>query len=376
VAMKNNFINFRPAELKIQTNNWEISYYVINPQTKKLARKRIKLNSIKSITVRRQYAYKMITEINKKLAEGWNPFIEQEAPKAFHRLKETLKLFIAIKTKELRKSTIMSYSSHIKLFLEWVEKNYEIDTLYIYSVDNYVAKNFLDYVYMKGISERGYNNIRGSLVTIWNWLVENYYAKANVFEPIKKKKNTEKIRKIIDNITLTKIFSYLEKNDKYFYAICSLTYYGLLRGNEILQLKPIDIDISQNIIIIDPKVSKTNRQRFVTIPKKLKEILENININKIEKNNYIFSSNFHPGKKLMISKSISKRWFQIRDMLGFSDNFQFYSLKDTGIVHMLKKGVPPNIVRDQAGHTDLHTTNKYIQRYISKADEQIINLDF
>ena len=69
-------MNWKPAKLHTPKSGWYISYYVIHLTTKQWVRKRIKLNNIKPISVRRQYAHRMIAEINKMLAAGWNPFLE------------------------------------------------------------------------------------------------------------------------------------------------------------------------------------------------------------------------------------------------------------------------------------------------------------
>jgi len=59
-------LNFKPAQLYVG-KEWFVAYYVINPATQKLDRKKIKLNRIDSIPERRKYANHIIQELNKKL---------------------------------------------------------------------------------------------------------------------------------------------------------------------------------------------------------------------------------------------------------------------------------------------------------------------
>ena len=50
----------------------------------------------------------------------------------------------------------------------------------------------------------------------------------------------------------------------------------------------------------------------------------------------------------------------MREALGWSDEYQFYSLKDSGIRDLAnEQGVV--VARDQARHSDVSTTNRYIQ---------------
>ena len=51
---------------------------------------------------------------------------------------------------------------------------------------------------------------------------------------------------------------------------------------------------------------------------------------------------------------------KVRAKLKFPDTYQFYSLKDSGIRDLANaEGIV--IARDQARHTDISTTNKYLK---------------
>jgi hypothetical protein len=80
------FIDYLHAELRISKSKWYVLYYVKNPQTGKLHRKEIRVNSTKCIAERKKFAKKLIFELNEKLYSGWNPFIEQEAPHGYTKL--------------------------------------------------------------------------------------------------------------------------------------------------------------------------------------------------------------------------------------------------------------------------------------------------
>ena len=55
-----------------------------------------------------------------------------------------------------------------------------------------------------------------------------------------------------------------------------------------------------------------------------------------------------------------RQWVKVRKALRWSSDFQFYSLKDTGIRDLANsEGIV--IARDQARHTDISTTNKYLK---------------
>jgi len=59
--------------------------------------------------------------------------------------------------------------------------------------------------------------------------------------------------------------------------------------------------------------------------------------------------------------------------LNISKQYDFYSLKDTGITKLLEAGIPIIKVRDQARHHDIKITEKYTPRRTT-ADDTIRNI--
>lgn len=152
-----------------------------------------------------------------------------------------------------------------------------------------------------------------------------------------------------------------------------LTFYGLLRPKETLNLKPKNIDLDNRIITIDPEFAKTGKMRKITIPDTLFVELQKLNLNSINENLYIFSKNYKPGKTLLSTRDTGRTWNKLRKTLKFKKQMQFYSLKDTGIIKLLNDGVSPEMVRDQAGHSSPGMTNKYIQALNNEANKQILS---
>ena len=104
--------------------------------------------------------------------------------------------------------------------------------------------------------------------------------------------------------------------------------------------------------------------------------LDHLNIQSISDKQYVFSTSYKPGKLQKNSRYIAKRWDKLRKEINMPAEMQFYSLKDTGIVQMLKSGVSPEVVSDQAGHSSLEVTNKYVKLATIEADSNIISKTF
>jgi len=356
------FIDYLPAELKMNTSRWYVAYHVKNPQTGKLHRKTIKVNRIENLTERKRYARKLVLEINKKLETGWNPFIEQEAPRGYTKLIEALEIYLRAKTKEFSsKDSIRTYASHVeslKIFVKSIEKNTD---MLVISFDAHAVKRYMDYLYnVRNLSGRTYNNYRAFCTVIWNWFVENLYCKVNPFASVKKKMEQTKTRTIIDTDTRSRIREHLLKTGEHEYlAMIMLCFHGLIRPKEICLLKPEYFDFEKRIIFLPAKITKDKDDRIVTISDDLMEHLETLNIPKINPSNYIFSTAFKAGKMLKDARYVGKRWDKLRKELNMPAEYQFYSLKDSGIVQKFQDGINPLDIRNQAGHSSLEQTNAY-----------------
>ena len=92
ITYRHNVNSYLPAVLKENKSGWIIEYYVVNPQTELLARKKIKLNRVVSrynkITDARKHITGIISTVNQKLACGWNPFFENEDARMFVKLSD------------------------------------------------------------------------------------------------------------------------------------------------------------------------------------------------------------------------------------------------------------------------------------------------
>ena len=366
-------IDYIPARLTTG-KSWYISYYVLNPATNSLVRKRIKVNRVNPVSERRKFARQLIHKVNVKLAEGWNPFLEQEAPKAYTKLTEALELYLKHKQKELKsKDTIRTYKSHVEILSNYIVNIKKTPDVLVISFDALQVRQYMDYLYTgRNIGGKTYNNYKGIATGIWNWFIEHLYCTVNPFLTVRKMQEAKKKRQIIDVGTRTRIKDYLLRENKNEYlAMVMLCFHGLIRPKEICLLKPENIRLEDKIIFLTADMTKDKDDRIVSVSGQLLKYLEALNIESIPKDNYIFSTGFKPGKILIDSRRVGKEWSKLRTNLKFPEEYQFYSLKDSGIVQMLMDGISPIEVRNQAGHSSLEQTNEYAKYANPTGSEQI-----
>lgn len=350
---------------------WYISYAVLDPTTSKLKEKRIKFNKIKSKTERRKEARKVIFELNKKLSQGWNPLLEQEAPKGFTRLKNALETFLTAKNKELRPDSMRTYRSICNKIIDWSIFENQND-LYLINFRRPQAIEFLNYIERKGVNATTYNNHVNQCRLIFNWLKENLYTNNNPFEGVTPKKQQGKNRIIIPETIRIEIYKTLVEENPEFLAICLLVFGSLIRPKEISYLKKEDFNFNSQTIRVNPTVSKNHKLRIATIPNNNIEILKPL-IERAEFGSFVFGTdNLKPTKNRQCSRYYAKLWDKlVRKPLNLGMEMKLYSLRDSGIVQLLSNGVSPHEVMRLADHKDLTTTTSYLP-YANPTGSEII----
>jgi integrase/recombinase XerD len=363
------FVDFKPAQLSKGVDCY-VYYYVKNPFSvdKKLERIRIKLNHIKTPKERKKYANFLINEINNKLFNGYNPFYEDEKTKpiklinAIHKYLETIK--------HLRKDSIRSYISICKIFIKYIEDR-NLSDIYCFDFSENHAKQFSRSMTVSNTTQ---NNYIKFLRTLFNWFIDQQYCKENPFTKIKHKKQDPKNRETIPAHVRDDIKNYLLKNDCNFYIFCQFTFKLLIRPAELFRLKIAHINFNEKIIILPSHLAKDHDNRVIPLPDDLWIYIKTLKED--PKNYYIFSKNYEPGLIEMDSRDSGRSWNKMREKLGFSKKYTFYSLKDTGITELLNSGVPCKIVQQMAGHSSIEMTEKYAHNINAKKILEFNNLQF
>lgn len=365
-------LTFKPARLSTG-KEWFVYYYVTNPVTDQLVRKKIKINSIKGAAARKKYANHLINELNQRLYSGWNPFLEETAPRGLKDIHEVLEIFLRAKKRELRADSMRSYKSFISSFSSWL-KSTGNDKMYVAKFNRLNAIEYMDYLYQeKEVSNSTWNNYLVFHRLLFTWMVDNQYCVENHFHDLKKKTIGDKKRIVIPEKTRYQIKDHLEAHDYDFLMVCLFVFHALIRPKEIANLKRSSFDLKNQTIFISGSYSKNKKDRVITIPNALMPYLKEWNFNNAALDQYIFGTNFKPGKTPVCSRRFSKKWEKLRTEIGMPTKMKLYSLRDSGIIQMLNDGISPEEVMKQADHSSLAITTVYAKHANPTGSEQIKN---
>ena len=373
------FIDFIPAELR-ENKTWEVIYYCRNPFTGELVRKRNRVKPLKSKIERRKLAKRMILDINKKLEQGWSPWITEGNSKSFTLITEAIDIFLRKcndqkKKGDLRPDTFRTYKSFTNILIAYISENDHSNT-FLGKMDESFVVDYLDYIYYeRNNSSRTRNNHLKFIITLCEFLIQRKYLALNPAISISRMSESVKKRMYIPPEARMEIFRYFKRANPAYLVLCLTCYYCLVRRTELTKLRVSDVFIDNGIIYVETGISKNKRSKPVTIPRKLLPYLKN-HLKEASDDHYLFGNNgFLPGPLKLRPNRITDHWGYMRNALKLKKEYQWYSLKDSGITDLLKAGVPTIDVKNQARHHSITQTEAYIPKEILVAEKSIQNLD-
>ena len=302
------------------------------------------------------------------VSEASKPTKRSETP-----VKKMLEEFIKEKSKELKKTSIVSYSTFCKQLAEWLQKNYP--TLTTGEFTQEIAVEYLEFVNRGGnsngkkvvrtrlhaerVSPRTYNNNMKMGRGVFTWAVEHCYLTENPFAKIKKKREGEKTRTIIPAEDRTRIFNYFKENNPAMCIIMQMVFTSLIRPIEITRIQVEDIDFVNHCIHLPGNKTKNGKSRDSRMDTLLEQMLLE-HTKHAKPTDYLFADkSWKCGKQPMSQHSFTNTWIDMRDEMKLPKEYQLYSLRDSGINSMLEEGIPALDVMQAAGHSDLSMTTRY-----------------
>lgn len=367
---------YKPAiVIETASKGVHIQYSVLDMESGKYKRFRIMLNKQARYypTKRKlkEFAQSVAVQLNIKLAGGWTPVGETNNSRFYTPMVSVLDKYLADRQKEVRHATYLTYSSTCKLLASWIDKHAKgcraIDFNKVYSLE-YMAYLSDE----RGVSNKTYNNYLKQLRLIFEWAIMHCYCKENPFKTIKPRKKEQKKRTVICQDTRTKILNYLEEKDPEFLIFLELVFFSLMRPMEIRRCKISQINLDEHYIHIPADQAKCWKERNAPLSDELVErICAYINRYAHVHDDYLFSSYFRPGPKMIGKKAIRKRWERMSKELHLAAGQTVYSLRDSGIVDMLHAGVDDLTVMHAAGHHDLSITSIYADHVDKEMIERV-----
>lgn len=339
--------------------SWYVDFMSYDPAAGKMRRKKYMLDAVPKIKDRRKRAVELIEALTRKLRTGWSPWVNVEDSRGYTLLSDALDRYAQTIARMPKYKTRKNYSSRLKVLRDYIS-SLLLPPRYVYQFDTAFIVGFLDWVHLdRECGARTRNNYRGWCSSLSAFFIERQYIAVNPVEPIKKMSETTKKRQPLTVPMLKQMESYLEKHDKKFLLACMMEYYTFIRPEELVNVRIGYISVNEQSIFIPAAVSKNKRDGKVGLNDTILKLMIELGVLTKHSDCYLFGKDMLTSEKKGSSEQFRRKWIKLRKALGWGDEYQFYSLKDSGIRDLANSdGIV--IARDQARHTDISTTNKYL----------------
>lgn len=248
-----------------------------------------------------------------------------------------------LNTQRYAKNTIKSYMDYASLFLKHLNEYPSLKDVPVKAIESFinekVQKEQISVSYQKGLV----GAIKKLYELTLNQKVQlDYLYPKRSFSKLPKFFSKEEIRQLLDST-----------NNIKHRAILMTIYSCGLRLNELLNLKIKDIRSSEKIIRINQ--SKGNKDRIVSLPDKLLDILRDYYL-VYKPTNYLFEGEkgnrySERSVQLVLKKSLANAKIKTEGTV--------HTLRHSYATHLIQSGIDVRIVQELLGHENIKTTMIY-----------------
>lgn len=253
--------------------------------------------------------------------------------------------------------TIISYRDDLIEYREYILNNFKD----ILNIDLDTTKNYLKYLYERGINKNSISRKLSSIRGFYNYLIKEEVISSSPFNSIPNPKKELYLPKFLNNEEMDKIFSVCDNTNitgKRDTLIIELLYATGLRVSELVNIKVKDIDRSEMSIKV---LGKGSKERMVLYNNSTKNALLDYMDNAYDIYNkkdseYLILN--HNGSKLseryvrvIIDKLVKKAGLDIK--------ISPHTIRHTFATDMLSEGADLMTVKELLGHESLNTTSIY-----------------
>lgn len=260
--------------------------------------------------------------------------------------------------KGLSSNTIKAYEIDCSAFINWVEKEFDLDILNI--KESHIRK-YITYFHNRNLSNSTINRKLSALKHFFLFLNKKKFISSNPIASFSGPKNLKTLPKSISVIDVNALIkapdcsTFIGLRDR---AMLELLYATGVRISELINLQYSNIDLNRSLIKV---MGKGNKERMIPFgDNALFWLREYIKFRR--KNNLSLNS-----RDFFISqqrKKITRQafWHRIKLYLnktGLSQEVSPHTLRHAFATHLLNNGADLRSVQMLLGHSDLSTTQIY-----------------
>jgi integrase len=314
--------------------------------------KRIKLHipNVPDAQSRMQIAQQIISDIQ---TNGYVPQVQKQVKHQSDVVTLLRSKFLERKP-SLRRKTIFCY--------ETVLSNYDAFISGKDANDKNIGKLFLKEISLSGKKNATVNKHRVVLKSFYAGLVEDEILSFNPFGKTTKLSNDSSGSQYFKKRQIQQIKQYIHTNHfQFLWMPIQWQYYCFIRPGELRQVRVGDVDWDDWRIFMRKEISKNKKDEWVMIPDGFRKELENLNLHHFPQNFYLIGADGLPSAKPVAQNYWSRHHFTVLRNLNFSERYNFYSWKHTGVCHAFKNDMDLRELQTQLRHHSLEMVAIYLK---------------
>lgn len=328
---------------------WYIRIYVSgNPKPQRLY-----LNRGKTAEERYQLASDLIDEHLAKMTEAGEEI--EPVPISYQELSEKATQYADYCKRRFKQRTWEAYKSKVAYLCAWVKQNK------LKGINKTKLRQFFDHLDEKGLANKTFNCYKIDLTAFLKWAFPQF---TNPLCDVKMRRDNSEPYMYFTKSEMRMLMNEIKPENPQLWLCCEFTYYCLLRENEVRNLKVRHIVLEENRILIPASNSKNNRFRSIIFSDDFKKILENLELWRYNRDDYVISKTGFPSAQQVSRDWITREHLVYLKRLGFDTAvYKHYSYKNSGIKNMIEAGTPIKVVSLIAGHATIQQTERYIRHW-------------
>jgi len=236
--------------------------------------------------------------------------------------------------------TLIDYKIHLSVF----EKKYS--NINIKSITN---KNIEDLLKEKldagDYAQSTLTQAKKTFTTFFNFCTAEKIISSsplNISKSLKSIKDTKDKHVPFSESDFVKILEELKKDEhRLIFNFINFIYTIHLRPKEIRFLKKQDIDLEKNVITVKASVAKNSKKEILPIYPSLRKVIDSMNLNELNDDDFIFSFPFKNGKRTKIGVNYASDYFRNKILIPLDmhekTGYTLYSFKAKGNLDKLDK---------------------------------------
>lgn len=310
------------------------------------------------------------------LKDGFNPynpegnFTFENEESQNKSISEAFNFALNIKKSTLAETSYKGLEGRINRFEKWLNENGFKKRL-ITSLNKKVVTHYLNEILIN-TSPKNRNNTRADISAIFTTLEDNEIIPQNFVQKIPVLKSNPEKNKSYSSTEETKIFDYLDKNNKLLSLYVKFISYNFLRPVEVNRLTIGDIDLKDKIIKINTKTGF----KLKRIPQILIDEMPDISV--YNKDAFLFGrkdfGQYWDANETSRRNDYSDYFFEVKKKFGLGKDYGLYSFRHTFISKLYNtfvKQMTPEEAESNIMSITGHSTKIALRKYLREINTYI-----